>query len=93
MKAVIVAALLVTTGALAQERTTIPILDDGAVKAVCTQSILDAARYAKLEEASDLDVLNEMGRHHHRLRERHRSVAVMTIILTSKSATPRRTVS
>jgi thimet oligopeptidase len=60
MKAVIVAALFATTAAVAQERTTIPILDDVAVKAVCTQSILDAkARYAKLEEPSDVNVLNE----------------------------------
>jgi len=60
MKAVIAAALLVTTSALAQERITIPILDDVAVKALCTQSILDArARYAKLEEPGDGDVLGE----------------------------------
>lgn len=60
MKSVIAAALLVTAGALAQERTTIPILDDVAVRAVCTQAILDAkARYAKLEEPSAADVLNE----------------------------------
>ncbi|MGZ5432142.1 MAG: M3 family metallopeptidase [Thermoanaerobaculia bacterium] len=60
MKAVIVAALLVTSGALAQERITIPILDDVAVRAVCTQSILDArARTAKLEEPSAVDVLAE----------------------------------
>lgn len=61
MKAVIAAALLAATSAAAQERTTIPILDDVAVRAVCTQSILDAkARYAKLEEPSDVDVLNEL---------------------------------
>ena len=60
MKAIIAAALLVTTGAVAQERITIPILDDVAIKLVCTQSMLDAqARFAKLEQASDVDVLNE----------------------------------
>lgn len=60
MKAVIAAALLVATPVLAQDRTTIPILDDVAVKAVCTQSILDAkARFAKLEEPGDVNVLNE----------------------------------
>jgi thimet oligopeptidase len=60
MKAVIVAALFVTSGALAQERVTIPILDDVAVRAVCTQAIVDAkARYAKLEEAGEGNVLNE----------------------------------
>src|SRR5688572_28229463 len=60
MKAVIAVALLVTTSALAQERTTIPILDDVAVKLVCTQSILDAqARYTKLEAPGAVDVLDE----------------------------------
>ena len=60
MKAVIAAALLVTTSVIAQDRTTIPILDDVAVKAVCTQSMLDAkARLAKLEEPGDVNVLNE----------------------------------
>jgi thimet oligopeptidase len=60
MKAVIAAVLLVASGALAQERTTIPVLDDVAVRAVCTQAIVDArARFAKLEEGGDVDVLNE----------------------------------
>jgi thimet oligopeptidase len=59
-KAIIAAALLVTTGVLAQDRTTIPILDDVAVKLVCTQAILDAqARYAKLEAPGAVDVLDE----------------------------------
>ena len=60
MKVVIAAVLLAATGALAQERPTIPVLDAVAVKAVCTQAILDAkTRYAKLEEPSDVNVLNE----------------------------------
>lgn len=46
----ILATLLLAAGAMAQERTTIPVLDDVTIDAACRQSILDAReRYRKLE--------------------------------------------
>ncbi|MFP5245105.1 MAG: M3 family metallopeptidase, partial [Thermoanaerobaculia bacterium] len=50
MRTVFVAALALAVSAGAQERTTLPILDEVAVKAVCSQTIVDAkAQLAKLE--------------------------------------------
>ena len=59
MKSVLLAALLATTiSAVAAERTTLPILDDISVKALCTQSISEMKeRYRKVEAEGDPNLL------------------------------------
>ena len=60
MKSVLLAALLATTiSAVAAERTTLPILDDISVKALCTQSISEMKeRYRKVEAEGDPNLLS-----------------------------------